>query len=99
MGKYPTPKEAVDNYLEAVKDTSIQRKWGLHCAAGAEKLGDWMKKGLPAIYSVIASDEFQTEEDPWERSRMVGTRVQEVAKEYRRDKLEELAKLAASVRV
>jgi len=59
-------------------------------AAGAGKLGEWFKKGLPAIYSVIASDEYIKEEDPWERSRMVGTKVSEVAKDYRKAKLKEL---------
>ena len=93
--RYPSPKEAVSNYLEAVKDTSIQRKWGSRCAKGAEDLGEYFKKAFPSVYGVIASDKFQTEEDPWERSRMVGTKISEVAKEYRKAKVEELAKLAA----
>ena len=90
MPKYPSPEEATKNFLEAVKELATQRKWGARSAAGAEKLSDWFKRGLPAIYNVIASDDFQTEEDPWERSRMVGTEVQEQAKEYRKEKLKAL---------
>ena len=96
MPKYPTPEEATKNFLDAVKETATQRKWGTRAAAGASKLGDWFKKGLPAIYSVIASDEFMREEDPWERSRMVGTKVSDVAKDYRKAKLKTLVEAVAA---
>ena len=95
MPKYPTPEEAVSNFLDAVKEPATQRKWGSMCAKGATKLGKWFKRGLPAIYNVIASDKFQTEEDPWERSKMVGTKVQEQAKEYRKEKLKALVTAVA----
>ena len=90
MPKYPTPEEATKNFLDAVKEPATQKKWGTRAAAGAGKLGEWFEKGLPAIYNVIASDDFQTEEDPWERSRMVGTKVADVAKDYRKAKLKAL---------
>ena len=90
MPKYPTPEEATKNFLDAVKEPATQRKWGKMAARGAEKLGEWFERGLPAIYRVIASDEFQEEEDPWERSRMVGTKVKDVAKDYRKEKLKAL---------
>ena len=90
MPKYPTPEEAVRNFTEAVSDTATQKKWGKMAARGASKLGEWFEKGLPAIYNVVASDDFQTEEDPWERSRMVGTKVADVAKDYRKTKLKAL---------
>ena len=90
MAKYPTPEEAVRNFTEAVSETATQRKWGKNAARGAKKLGEYFKRGLPAIYSVIASDAFITEDDPWERSRMVGTKVRDVAKDYRKTKLKAL---------
>ena len=96
MPKYPTPDEAQKNFLDAVSEPATQRKWGTRAAAGAEKLGDYFKKALPAIYGVIASDKFMKEEDPWERSRMVGTKVSDVAKDYRKAKLEALVKAATA---
>ena len=96
MPKYPSPEEATKNFLEAVKEPATQRKWGARAAAGAEKLGDWFKRGLPAIYNVIASDDFQTEEDPWERSRKVGMAVKDEAKEYRKEKLKALVAAVVS---
>ena len=90
MPKYPTPEEAVRNFTEAVSETATQKKWGKNAARGARKLGDYFKRALPAIYNVIASDKFQEETDPWERSRMVGTEVSEQAKAYRKEKLKAL---------
>ena len=96
MPKYPTPEQAVDNFVTEVSKAATQKKWGDRTAAGAEKLGDWFKRGLPAIYNVIASDDFQTETDPWERSRKVGTKVSEEAKEYRKEKLKALVAAVTS---
>ena len=90
MPKYPTPEEAVRNFTEAVSEVAIQKKWGKNAARGASKLGKYFKRALPAIYNVIASDKFQEAEDPWERSRMVGEKVKEEAKTYRKEKLKAL---------
>ena len=92
MPKYPTPEEAVDNFTTEVSKSATQKKWGERAAAGAEKLGDWFDLALPEVYDTIASDEFQKQEDPWERSRMVGTKIQDLKKEYRKKKLEALVK-------
>ena len=95
MPKYPTPEQAVDNFLNEVRKASTQKKWGERAAAGAEKLSDWFELALPEIYDKIASDEFQKQEDPWERSRMVGTKIQDLKKQYRKKKLEALVKTVA----
>jgi len=90
MAKYPTPEEAVRNFTEAVSSEDTQKKWGTHAARGAEKLGNYFKRAFPAVYSVIASDDFQKETDPWERSKKVGTKISEVALDYRKEKLRAL---------
>ena len=94
--KYPTPSEATKNFLEEVSKAATQKKWGERAAAGAKRLGEWFELAFPEVYRVIASREFVEEEDPWERSRLVGTKIKDLAKDYRKKKVEAIVAALSS---
>ena len=97
-GKYPTPEQAVSNFLGEVSKESTQRKWGERAAAGAEKLRDYFETALPAVYRVVSgftSKHGKTiEEIVKERVVPVAEAVSRSAEEYRKKKIREIAGLA-----
>ena len=97
-GKYPTPREAVDHYIEGVK-LNVEKYEKHAITTGARALGKWFDKALPEIYRTVATLE---PKEGTIRNRIlkrvvpVAEKVSELAEEYRKGKVAALASAVAS---
>ena len=95
MGKYPTPEEAVTNFLQGV-DAAVE-VWAARTKAGAEKLQDYFEIVLPRVYAKVVELPAKTgsiRTNVLRRAVPIAEEVSEAAAEYRRRKFLKLRGLA-----
>ena len=99
MGKYPTPEEAVTNFLQGV-DAAVE-VWAARTKAGAEKLQDYFEIVLPRVYAKVVDLPPKTgsiRTNVLRRAVPIAEEVSEAAAVYRSRKFARLRGLARTVR-
>ncbi len=75
-----SPGKATFNWLYAIG--SQQPKWFLGAIAGRSKFGAWMAFMARGLANTDFLLRFQQTTDVWERSKLVGTRISEIRKQF-----------------
>jgi hypothetical protein len=103
-GKYPTPEEAKSNFEDGVDHA--KDKWVERTKKGADKYLMWFAGFASELYPVIATLPDRTgnpEENVERRVKPVAKKISEIAKLYRKAKIEAIKKeakeLAESLKV
>jgi len=94
MGKYPMPDEARRLYESGV--LAAKEKWVNRCYAAGDDYQTWYAAFAAAVYRMIPTLAPKTddiEENLSKRAAPVAKKIREVARAYRKAKMEKLTKL------